>query len=224
MQTLTEEAFFRPRPMGKGDWWVPTWIEIMREHDLDDHAKNFAQWKTERLEAPAGPKAILAAALEARRAELLAAADLVPPDERKTRPVCGEWTLHDVLGHVADWEAWTVVSLRDMAAGRKPNVPLVTDEEAWNQTHAAARREQDWEQVWADFTDVRRELVALLEEMAQEDLGQVYPGVWDAETTPYAWFLVTYAHDREHARDIRETMAALAGPAEPAPAKSHRSR
>jgi predicted RNase H-like HicB family nuclease/uncharacterized damage-inducible protein DinB len=224
MQGLSEEAFFRPHPRGRGDWWVPTWIEIMREHDLEEHAHKLAAWKKERTEAPAGPKSILAAALGARREELLSAADLVPPEERTSRPVCGEWTLQDVLGHVADWEDWIVAGLRDMAAGRKPGIPTVTDEEAWNQEHAAARRRQSWETVWADLTNVRQELAALLDGMDQAGLERVFPGVWGKDTTPYAWFLDAYAHDREHARDIRETMAALAGPTEPGPVKSHRSR
>ncbi|MBN1955872.1 MAG: DinB family protein [Anaerolineae bacterium] len=224
MQALSEEDFFRPRPWGRGDWSVPTWIEIMREHDLEEHARQLATWKRERPSAPAGPKAILAAALESRRQELLAAAELVPPEERASRPVCGTWTLHDVMGHVADWEAWTVAGLRDMAAGRQPDIPMVPSEEAWNQAHASARRGQDWATVWADFTNTRGELLALLDGMDQENLGRAYPGVWDEETTPYAWFLVSYAHDREHARDVRATMVALAGPAEPGPAKSHRSK
>jgi hypothetical protein len=196
----------------------------MREHDLEEHAHQLAAWKRERTAAPAGPQAILAAALEARREELLAAAELVPPEERATRPVCGAWTLQDVLGHVADTEDLIVAGLRDMAAGRPPGVPLIDDYEQWNQDHTVARRGQDWAAVWSDLTAARRELTALLDGMDPKSLGQVYPGVWDAETTPYAWFLIAHEHDGEHARDIRETMAALAGPAEPAPAKSHRSR
>jgi|GEM_PF-250095 len=224
MRGLSEEDFFRPRPMGKGDWWVPTWIEVFREHDLEEHAHQLVEWKKQRSESAVGPRAILAAALEARREELLAAAELVPPEALAARPVCGVWTLQDVLGHVADWESWALGGLRDMAAGRKPDLALVTDEEAWNQEHAAARRGQTWDQVWADFDATRRELVAILNGMSQEELGRVFPGVWSKETTPYAWFLVAYAHDREHAQDVRVAMDALTGPAEPGPAKAHRSR
>jgi hypothetical protein len=224
MRELAEEAFFRPRPMGKGNWWVPTWIAVFREHDLEEHAHQLVEWKKERSEVAVGPKSILAAALEARREELLAAADLVPPGERATRPVCGEWTLQDVLGHVVDWEEWIVVGLRDMAAGRKPDIPLVVDEEAWNRQHAAARRGHGWAQVWADFNATRHELAAILHGMSQEKLGRVFPGVWGKETTPYAWFLVAYAHDREHAAGIRAAMDALAGPAEAGPGKSYSQR
>lgn len=224
MKGLSEEEFFRPRPRGRGNWWIPTWIAVFREHDLEEHAHKLAEWRKGRREVPSGPKTVLAAKLEASREELCAAADMVPPETRATLPVCGTWTLQDVLGHVADWEGWVVAGLRDMAAGRAPQVRLETDEETWNQQHAAARQGQGWERVWTDFQDTHQGLLDILSRMDQTTLERTFPGVWDQETTPYAWFLVALAHDREHAKDIRETMDARAGPAPPRRAKTFTQR
>ncbi len=224
MKGLSEEEFFRSRPRGRGNWWLPTWIEVLREHDLEEHAHKLAEWRKGQRETPSGPRAILAAALEAGREELCAAADIVPPGERALLPVCGTWTLQDVLGHVADWEDWVVAGLHDMAAGRAPHVRLETDEETWNQEHAAARRGQSWKKVWADLQGTRRELLDILAGMNPAAMEHTFPGVWDQKTIPYAWFLVALAHDREHARGIRETMAGRAGPATAGPAKTFTQR
>lgn len=206
MLQLPEEEFFRSRPMGRWDWCLPNWIEVFQHHDSDEHTPALRSWRESQPRSHRGPRSVLQAALAGRREELLAAAALVPPDRRDTLPVCGVWTLQDVLGHIADWENYAVAGLRDMAAGRQPAVPLVADEEAWNQEHAAARRGQTWETVWADFQDARAQLMDLLARMSPADLERPFPGIWEAETRPYTWFLVALEHDGEHAHDIREAM------------------
>jgi uncharacterized damage-inducible protein DinB/predicted RNase H-like HicB family nuclease len=221
---VPEEEFFRRRPVGKWDWWLPNWIEVFREHEAEDHAAQLATWRKSQPEAQAGPRSVLLAALEAQREELLAAAAMVPVAERTSRPVCGVWTLKDVLGHIADWEQWCLDRLRAMAAGRPPALEKVTDETGWNRTHAEARRGQAWEQVWADFQGARQALLDVLAGMSRADLGHSFPGVWDAETRPYAWALLSLEHDREHARDIRDAMSALADSEETAPGKTWKSR
>ncbi|MGC8958456.1 MAG: DinB family protein [Chloroflexia bacterium] len=202
MRGLSEEDFFRRRPIGTYDWSMPGWIEVYVRHE-EEHAAGLAEWKRAQVRVTAGPRALLRAALSAGREELLAAAELVSPEERASRPVCGVWTLKDVLGHIADWEAYLLVGLRDMAAGRPPRVGYVPDEEAWNQAHARARRDQPWETVWADFQGVHQALLEVLERMDPADLERTFPGVWEPITCPYTWFLPALAHDREHAGDIR---------------------
>jgi uncharacterized damage-inducible protein DinB/predicted RNase H-like HicB family nuclease len=149
-----------------------------------------------------GPKAALLAALAAARADLLAAA-LAPPEARASRPVCGHWTLKDVLGHVADWEWIGVEGLRQMAAGRPPQVEHVADLDAWNQAHYEARREQPWEDIWADLHAARTALLETLERISQADLARSFALPWGPEGTAYQWVSVYISHDREHVRDLR---------------------
>jgi len=151
-------------------------------------------------------RADLPARLAAAREELLAAAALVPPEERATRPVCGEWTLKDVLAHVTDWERMGVEGLRDMAAGQPPRVGHVEDIEAWNRAHYQARRDEPWETVWADLHAVRASLVEILDGMSQADLARAFPLPWGQEGTAYDWLSIYLAHDREHAQGIRSTL------------------
>jgi hypothetical protein len=115
----------------------------------------------------------------------------------------------DVLAHVADWEWLGAEGLRDMAAGRPPQVEHVKDIEAWNQAHAEARRDQPWDEVWADFHAARKALLKALEGMSQADLARSFPFPWGAKGTAYWWVCVYIAHDREHAEGLRETWMRL---------------
>jgi uncharacterized damage-inducible protein DinB/predicted RNase H-like HicB family nuclease len=150
-----------------------------------------------------GPKAALLAALAAARQDLLAVAALVAPEERAARPLCGHWTLKDVLGHIADWEWIGVEGLRQMAAGQSPQIEHVVDLDAWNQVHCEARRAQPWENVWADLHAARAALLETLERMSRADLARFFSFPWGTEGTAYQWVSVYVSHDREHARDLK---------------------
>lgn len=202
LQTLSEEEFFRRRSFEGWDWSFPGCLKAQWGHDAE-HADQIAAWReAEGLKGNGGLKAVLLAALAAAREELLAAATLIPSEERASRPVCGEWTLKDVLGHVADWEWVGVEGLRQMAAGHAPQVEHIDDIDAWNQAHAEARRDQPWEVVWDDLHATRHALLEVLEGMSQAGLARSFPSPWGPETTPYRWTCVYLAHDREHAQGL----------------------
>ncbi len=204
LEALPLEAFFEARSYGGYDWtFASVPLCVQWEHDAH-HARRIAAWR-ERAEhrGKSGPKVVLCAALGAAREELLAAAALVPAEQRSTRLVCGRWTLRDMLGHIADWEIFGAEGIRLMAAGQPPLVEAVTDIDAWNEVHAAARAGQPWEQVWDDFHAARRVLVGALEGMHEGDLGRLYPFPWGPQGTPYQWAEVFFDHDRSHARGLR---------------------
>jgi predicted RNase H-like HicB family nuclease/uncharacterized damage-inducible protein DinB len=204
LEGLSEEEFFRRRSYDGDDWsFYDGPVQVQWEHDVE-HAEQIAYWR----KAMGGPgetgcKAVLLATLDAARRELLAASDLVPAGERDSQLVCGEWTLKDLLGHIADWERFGAEGLRLMTQGQSPEVELVEDIDAWNLVHVKARREQPWESVWADLHTMRQSLLAVLEEMGEAELAQRFPFPWGSEGTPYQWVTVFFAHDREHARDVQ---------------------
>lgn len=184
-------------------------LPIMWGHDLE-HAAEIDAWRQaeglgSRADGPLSEpnRAILLAAVHATRRELLSAAALIPREERATRPVCGEWTLHDILGHVADWERLGTQGLRHMAAGQQPEVEHVTDLDAWNESHVANRRDQPWEMVWQDLQDTGRAFVDALEGMDEETVNRPFTTPWGARGTPYQWVLVYIDHDRAHASNLQ---------------------
>lgn len=204
---LPDQELQRLRTFSWGETSARQWTGWRARHDAA-HAAQIGTW-ARGLRGNAGPKHVLLAALNAAREELLAAAALVPAGARASRPVCGAWTLKDVLGHVADWEWLGAEGLRQMAAGQAPQVAYVEDIEAWNQAHVEARQGQPWEAVWADLNAARQALLEILEGMSQADLGRSFPFPWGSEDTAYRWVCVFLAHDREHAQDLRNVAARL---------------
>ena len=205
LQTVPLERFFRQHLFGGEDWSFPGCIEVQWRHDAE-HAAQIAAWREAKgLGGTTGSKMVLLAALAAAREDLLSAATLVPSEQQATRPVCGQWTLKDVLGHVADWEWAGVEGLRQMASGHAPLVEYIESIDDWNQTHADARRDQPWEAVWTDVHAVRQALLEVLEGMEQAALLRSFPFPWGADGTAYQWVCVSLAHDREHAQELRVT-------------------
>jgi len=205
LSSLSEKELFQRRFVQGGDWSFPGCLEVQRRHDAE-HAAQIATWrKAEKLEKSIGPKKVLLAGLAAARRELLAATALVPLEGRTSRRVCGEWTLKDVLGHIADWEWLGGEGLRHMAAGDAPQIEHVTDFDAWNRDHVRVRHEQPWKTVWNDLHGARRAMLEVLGQLNEIDLARSFPSPWGSEITPYSWTFIFLSHDREHARGLRES-------------------
>lgn len=101
--------------------------------------------------------------------------------------------------------------LRHRAAGRPPQVEHVQDIDAWNQAHVKARRDQPWEEVWADFHAAREALIGVWDGMSQADLTRLFRFPWGQEGTPYQWLCIYVDHDREHSEGLRSAMEARQG-------------
>ena len=52
--------------------------------------------------------------------EFVALAAAVPADERESRPLEGEWSLKQIIGHMVDYERLGVIALKAVAVGREP--------------------------------------------------------------------------------------------------------
>jgi uncharacterized damage-inducible protein DinB/predicted RNase H-like HicB family nuclease len=208
LQALTEEEFYQKRVYEGHDWsFYGAPSQVQWQHDAE-HAEQIAGWRKARgLKRQTGPKEILLATLDAARQELVAAADLIAQDRRASRPVCGSWTIQELVGHIADWEWVGVEGLRDMAAGRQPQVEAIDDIEGWNQTRVRARRGELEEATWRDLHAARQALTEWVEGMSQVALSRCYPFPWGMEGTVYDWISVFVRHDREHSADIRQEQA-----------------
>lgn len=185
---------------------MAVWAELRYHHDVE-HATHLAQWR-ERLPQEArrqvGPNYLLRAYLKAARKEFIAAAALVPAAERDSRPVCGVWTLKDLVGHLTDWEKVGVDGLQQLVAGVTPEFDEpIPDFDSFNARNAAVRRDQTWEQVWDDFEATRQTLLDLFDQLTGDHLQRTFIARWGWSLNGYVWMLVWAGHDREHAIDLR---------------------
>lgn len=102
----------------------------------------------------------------------LASAMRVPPDRREEPGVCGEWSLKDLLGHLAYWDSVRVGKLEAEAAGGT----ILTDErddDTINAEQAGIRADWSWDDVLNEVTSTRERLIALLKQPSKLDNSDV---------------------------------------------------
>jgi uncharacterized protein (TIGR03083 family) len=186
------------------------WLGWRHKHDAE-HARELARWRKklppEIRRLRRGPKFVLRALLKATRKALVTLVALLPEAERTTRPVCGLWTLKDLVGHLTDWERVGVYGLQQIVAGYTPEFEqTITDFDAFNAAHAAARQDQPWEQVWAEFQVTRQTLLNLLADLSEEALARSFATPWGTTVTSYRWVSIWSHHEHEHTVDIRRAL------------------
>jgi DinB superfamily len=193
---------------GRSQGTISTWAQWRYTHDVG-HMDDLRQWykrlpKTEAI----GSQIILLAALEAARDDFYASAELVPIKERETRPVCGHWTLKDVLGHLADWDAFYLNTFYVMIG--EPTTDLgwqdEDDSDALNEKLVKARANQSFEQVWQESQSARSNLLTELRLISDEMLGDPYGGDDSPYPTPYHCFWSALEHYLDHAAVIRREL------------------
>ena len=122
------------------------------------------------------------------------------------RPIIGEWSLKDIVGHVSTWEAEVVTALRDTSEGRRPGL-LDFDEsttDTWNADHAERKRSLNFWSVLEQLKSGRERLLELLADFSDEDVGE--PG-----RVPNRLVASIVEHDREHWHHVAAYLAGMPG-------------
>lgn len=186
-----------------------TWAEWRYRHDAI-HAAHLQQWRQQlpqEIKAKRnGPKFILRALIRAARKEFVTTAALAPPAERTSRPVCGVWTLKDLVGHLTDWELFAVAGLRQLVAGGLPESEEITDFDVWNEAHAQARRSQPWSQVWQAFEASYQAFIELFDRLPEARFPQKFRAAWGPQMTVYGWVSIFARHEQQHTIDVRRAL------------------
>ena len=176
------------------------------KHDAE-HARDLAAWRAQlprEQKRQVGPQPVLRAYTKAARKAFWTVALLVPEAERTTRPVCGVWTLKDLLGHITDWEKVGLIGLRQLADGHTPEFDTtIEDFDQWNSEQAAARQAQPWDEVMSDFHETREEFMDLFDTLPEERLARPVATPWGPTLTAYQFLSVWPGHEQEHAHDIQ---------------------
>jgi hypothetical protein len=121
------------------------------------------------------------------------------------RPFLGDWSLKDIVGHVASWEAEYVSALRDVRAGRRPGTDELGDrEESWNAEQVLLKRETRFWDVLQQLHMGRSALLESLAEFSDDELT-------DDAAEPSRLVRELIAHDRRHWHEIAAKLAGLAG-------------
>ncbi|MGI8927261.1 MAG: DinB family protein [Tepidiformaceae bacterium] len=120
------------------------------------------------------------------------------------RPFVGEWSLKDIVGHIASWEAEFVTGLRDHAEGR-PSASAGMDDAAvdkWNEDHVQRMRP-------INFWNLLEQLRAGRERLLQGLAGVSDDDLTTAGTRPNRILAAVIEHDREHWHEIAACLAGV---------------
>jgi len=128
--------------------------------------------------------------------------DSLPPQALEQPGVVGEWSVKDLMGHVAFWNQVATQNLEALAAGRRQEIETPTDAE---EVSALNKRESDVRK-GLTLAAVKEEWLSSFE-LAREALRAVPAERLNEEVKGWAMharFAVdTYHHYREHAAQIR---------------------
>ena len=129
------------------------------------------------------------------------------------RPMIDEWSLKDIIGHVASWEAEVVSALRDVQEGRRPAILDFEEErtDAWNLDHVERKRSLTFWSVLEQLKAGRERLLAIVGEFDDAAIGE-------EGRVPNQLLQVVANHDREHWHVIAAYLAGMAGVRESTPA------
>ncbi|MEE8337633.1 MAG: DinB family protein [Dehalococcoidia bacterium] len=90
------------------------------------------------------------------RAELMAAVEGLPASVRD-EPCSGDWSVGDVVAHLAGAQEGYAEALEHVAVGEPPRIegwePGPPDD--WNRATVSARREREWQRLVADLDTAR---------------------------------------------------------------------
>ncbi|MEZ4515893.1 MAG: DinB family protein [Chloroflexota bacterium] len=129
---------------------------------------------------------------------------LLAPNERNTRPICGSWTLKDVVGHLTVYELMGVTALKDLMEGHSPKfTKTIRNFEAFDEAQVVAKQGIDWSQALSEYRTVRKALVALVDNLSDEQPMRPFVAPWGSPITGYQYVFGLAIHEQEHAAILR---------------------
>jgi hypothetical protein len=135
-------------------------------------------------------------------AELREVIDSMSEPEMVEQGVVEDWSVKDLLGHIAFWANRAANTLTEVKAGRGDQVPGTesqgeTDE--WNAREAAARKDKTLVQNRQEWESAHESARAALESFPEEKLDDPFKD----HTVVFSFGADTFAHYQEHASQIR---------------------
>ena len=131
--------------------------------------------------------------MRAARADFNEAISGLTEDQITGNIVAGEWTVKDIVAHLAAWQMEALRAIEQAERGEESG-PLIDESvDEWNQRRVEERRRLPLVDVIQEFTESHDELLAALERWP-EDTVPLGPAGWDEDCR--LWWLTE--HDREH--------------------------
>ena len=113
--------------------------------------------------------------LRSSRDGLEALLEGLPDGARETPGAAGEWSVKDLLAHLAAWEAELVTAMAKLKQGTRSIYFDMSDEKVDEQNARiyADNRDRSWDRVMHDFNAVRPQVIRQTESFSQAELEAV---------------------------------------------------
>ena len=118
------------------------------------------------------------------------------------RPFAGEWSLRDIVGHLASHEAEVVSALRDLSEGRSATYFDIADLDRWNRDHVERKRAIDFWSLLEQLRGSRASLLDQLEKLSDEV-------ITDDSTVESRLIHAVIDHDRAHWHEVAAVLAGM---------------
>jgi uncharacterized damage-inducible protein DinB len=125
-------------------------------------------------------------------------------EEMTQDQVEGEWTIKDVLGHIASWDKTCLEPLQRYANGEPFQVEVIEDYLAWNDDQAAAKRDLPLDVVLDELAITRQELIAVAASLSAKQWERQISFPWGGEGTVAQVLDGLSGHEMGHARTIAQ--------------------
>ncbi len=143
-------------------------------------------------------KAEFLQAMRTARAELNEAISGLSEEQMSQDLVTAEWTIKDILAHLAAWETETLRAVTRAERGEDSGPMINESVDEWNARRVEERRRLPLVDVMQEFNDGYDQLLAALERWPEDKI-PLGPDGWDE--TAELWWLTE--HDREHVEVIQ---------------------
>jgi len=134
--------------------------------------------------------------------ELRTVIDSMSEPEMVEPGVVEEWSIKDLLGHIAFWAARAANTLTEVSAGRGDSVPGTADQaetDEWNAREAAAREDKTLVQLRDEWERSHETARTALKKFPEDKLDLPFKD----HTVVFSFGADTFAHYQEHATQIR---------------------
>ena len=141
------------------------------------------------------------------RQMLLKAIESVGEKDIVQTPVEGVWTIKDVLGHLASWEAICLEPLARGVEGHPIECAAVADYMAWNDEQAASKCALPLGDILAEYSSTRQTVVSLVEKLPAAQWEQPCSFPWGGVGSVADLLQGFYEHELEHVEAIERWKA-----------------
>jgi hypothetical protein len=134
--------------------------------------------------------------------ELHAVVDSMSEKEMLEPGVVEQWSVKDLLGHIAFWANRAANTLTEVSAGRGDQVPGTSSQaetDQWNARESAARKGKTLPELRAEWEQAHEAARAALEKFPEDKLDEPF----EDHTVVFSFGADTFAHYQEHASQIK---------------------